>query len=330
MKGLRSLVKQQRSRVKGTLTRRQTMLFVLFLILSLVLWFLVVLQDTYVAKVRVPIVVHEISSDLALSTPLPSHIEVEIRDNGFALFNYMLPGSIKPIELSFTPSEEREGYQEWSMPIIENELFKRFIVNGRRTKVISFSPLEIAFSYSPKAKREVPIDFKAQVVPSPGVLLSDIRLNPDNVIVYGSRQELDQLEVLPTDTITYTDIAQNDTLRIPLVVPKGMTVTPPYIMATVEVEKLVQRVYQVPISHNYSNGEYVLRLFPMKVEVTCVAPANRIPELTAVDLKVVLEDEEQLHKRGRGKIRVRLEEYPHFVQMIQCDPQEVEYLIEER
>ncbi len=328
MRGIRSIFRDQK-KVLRFLTSRTTLLFFLFLLISLAFWFVQILQDTYVTTLRVPVVLNEVPSDIAISEEVPEYIEVEVRDNGFALLNYNISQVITPIYLNFTPDQSREGYMEWGSAEIENELFKRFGANGRRTRIVTFFPSRIAFSYSPKAKREVPIDFKAQIVPAPGVVIKDFVITPENVIVYGQKSDIDTLTVIRTDTTTFLDLRESISLKIPLVAPEGMTLTPSVVTASVTIEPLLQRTFSIPVTVNYTSSRYTLRVFPTTVKVTCVVQASKAHELLPMDIEVTLE-EGDIQNDHKGKLRLKISKYPDFVQMIQCDPDEVEYILEEK
>ncbi|MDO4770848.1 CdaR family protein [Porphyromonas sp.] len=294
------------------------------------LWFLQVLQDTYNATIKIPIVVREIPSDIAISEEIPEYISVEVRDNGFELLNYSLSGAIEPIELSFTPDESREGYYEWSTGELDNELYKRFGVGGKRTVIISFSPQYISFTYSPKAKREVPIDFKGQVISSLGTIITDLTLDPDKVIVYGNKNDIDTLKVIRTDTLTFSGFDATTSFKMPLIAPEGVSLTPSHVSINVTVEQLVQRRFLVPISHNYSGQQYVLRLFPAFVDVVCVVPESKVGEISASDIMVELEESDIHNSNSKGKLKLQITKYPDYVQVIQAELDQVEYIFEEK
>lgn len=329
MKGIRRLFKDYK-KVLLFFRNQQTLLFFLFFMISLLLWFLQTLQDTYEDTIEIPIVVNEIPSDIAVSEDLPEYISVKVRDNGFELFNYSISNAIAPIELSFTPDESREGYHEWTTDVLENELISRLSINGKRSTIITFSPQYIGFSYSPKAKREVPIDFKGQILPSAGAIITDFTLEPDKVIVYGNKNDIDTLEIIRTDTLTFGDLDKSTVFKMPLIAPHGLSLTPSEVAVSVKVERLVQRRFSIPVSYEYANAQFVLRLFPATVDVVCVVPESKADELQAADIKVILEDGDALRETAKGKLKLRIAKYPDYVQVIQAEPDQVEYILEEK
>lgn len=329
MKGIRRLFKDYK-KVLLFFRNQQTLLFLLFFMISLLLWFLQTLQNTYEDTLEIPIVVDKIPADIALSEDLPEHISVRVRDNGFELFNYSITNAITPIVLPFTPDKSREGYFEWTTDELENELISRLSINGNRSRIISFSPQYISFSYAPKAKREVPIDFKGQILPSVGFIITDFTLEPDKVIVYGNKSDIDTLEIIRTDTLTFGDLDRSTVFKIPLIAPERISLIPSEVAVSVKVEKLVQRRFSVPVSSSHSDHQYVLRLFPAVVDVVCVVPESKADELSASDIKVELEDGDVFKANSKGKLKLQIVKYPDYVQVIQAEPDQVEYILEER
>lgn len=329
MKGVRRLIKDYR-KVLLFLRNRQTFLFALFFIISLVFWFLQTLQETYEDTIEIPVVIDKIPSDIAVSETLPEFISVKVRDNGFGLLNYAISNAIDPIVLPFVPDESRSGQFEWTTAQLENELISRLSINGKRSTVITFSPQFVRFSYSPKAKREVPIDFKGQIIPAVGSIITDVTLEPDKVIVYGNKTEIDTLEIVRTDTLTYDNISKSTVLKVPLVASKGVTLTPADVSLVIKVERLVQRTISVPVTSSYSSHVYTLRLFPSVVDVLCILPESRLKELLPSDISVQIEANEVSNIGAKGKLRLEISKYPDYVQVIQTELDQVEYILEER
>lgn len=326
MRGIRRLAHRFKEWAYS-LRDRGVLLFGVFFLVSLLMWFFQTFQYTYFAVVSIPVEYDEIPTDIAVSEELPKSLEVEISDNGFSLLRYRLSKTLSPIVLPVQIGRQRQGTLDWSSEQIEGELVKKFSSASRSFKIRSVSPSHIHAEYSPKAKKEVLIHLTAQIIPSPGVILTGVSMEPDQTIVYGSKSELDSLTVIPTEAISLDSVTGSKSVRIALVPPPHTTLTPTYTTLHITTERLVQVSFTMPIDIPSVSPRYVLRSFPSSVQVTCVVPESKVPMISDQDLHVTLKAE-AIEKTPRGSLKVIIDQYPDFVQIIQSDPSEVEYLLD--
>ena len=308
---------------------RGALLFLAFFVIALLLWFFQAFRYNYSTVVNIPVEYDHIPRDIAVSDDLPTSLRVEIRDNGFALLNYRLKGVFTPIVLPVEINEDRVGHFGWNSRQIENEVVKKLNSSSRSFKIMSIYPSMISTDYSPKAKKEIPIEMAVHVIPVPGTIITDLKIDPETAIVYGSKAELDTLEIIPTDSITIDSILGDTNVKVRLRVPERTTLTPDFTVLHISTEQLSQVSFTLPLSIPEVKGKYLLRTFPTSVQVTCVIPNSRREDIKDSDIIVsVMAD--NIQSNPRGSLKVIVQKYPSYVQMIQTDPSEVEYLLEPR
>lgn len=328
MKGIRRLVSIGRKQFRRWIDRG-ALLFVLFFFLSLILWLIQTFQYSYSVILKIPVEYDDIPSDIAITPPLPNHLEVEVRDNGFSLMNYRIGGSFSPIVLSPKIEASRQGQLYWNPDIIQNEVEKKIGSASRTTKILAISPSKIYADYAPKAKREVPIHLMTQIITDPGYILKRISMNPEQTIVYGNKLEIDTLKVVSTDTITIRGIKESQKIKVKLNTLKNVVLLPEYTTLNIETEKLVQVSFSIPIDVPKLKGRYQLRTFPSYIQVVCVIPVSQKELLKSSDIHVTVQTKDIEHS-AQGSLNVLIDEYPEYVQVIQPDPSQVEYLLEEK
>lgn len=100
--------------------------------------------------------------------------------------------------------------------------------------------------------KTVPLQFRFQGEPAPGLAVASFQPDVDQVTVYGPQAELDRLEVLPVH-VPMRNIRQTGRLELPLKAPSAnLTVEPAQVTVQVEVVKAATRTFkELPV---YWNG----------------------------------------------------------------------------
>ena len=74
----------------GASNGRKTLIFLFYILLATGFWFLQSLQDEYETTISFPIRYKDLPNNLIVVKPLPSQVDVKIKDKGTLLLNYTL------------------------------------------------------------------------------------------------------------------------------------------------------------------------------------------------------------------------------------------------
>jgi hypothetical protein len=148
-------------------------------------------------------------------------------------------------------------------------------------------PSAVELLFEPRVTREVRVDPLIEASPASGFVIVGVPdLDPPRVTVRGSRSEVEALASVPTERLSLRGVSRTETRRLALQLPSeptSLSVRPPSVLATIEVDSLVERTFEVPLRVTGSAAEGV-RLERDRVLVVVRGAARRVRSLTAAAL----------------------------------------------
>lgn len=310
----------------GRIGMRKLMAYLFFFVLSFAFWFIRAVQDTYTDNVTFKLVAPEIPADISLSEPIPETVTVTITDTGSAFLRYIWLQRAREIVLPIEFSEKRYGAVDIPAGQLEKLIYSQALSSSRIDRIV---PASIGFSYTAKAKKQLPIKLSTKIEPEIGSILDSVSMSQTSAIVYGGKHLLDLLTEVETDTIVFSNVKDSTIFTVRLLSRNGITITPNEITLCAHTQKLVQKEFEVPIFMNNEELPFYVRTFPSFIRVTCFIPENMFKELSPKDIVVTI-DKAELGGSRSGKADIIIQQKPFYVQMIQTDPTTVEYLLEEK
>ena len=315
----------------GAFFRRQQwkeiFIFIFFLLLSFGFWLLQSLQQEYERRIELPLRYRNVPSEWVISEDNPKKISILLKDKGTTLMYYSWKANFDPVDIQISGLPRLSGHSlKISGNVLETAVSKQLISS---TSVMSIDPREIELQYDSLSSRKVSVVENIQVSTMPGFQISDsIRISHSEVHIYGSRKTLDTLNEIRTKLIILENVSKTKELTAHLDLPKGVKSDTETVKLTVPVEEFTEKKIQMAVLCSDIPADYVLRIFPSTVEVTCNVPLSKFRELIAEDLEVIIPFSEFKENQATGKIPVRLTKKPSWIINSEVIPNELEFIIE--
>lgn len=138
-----------------------------------------------------------------------------------------------------------------------------------------------------------------------------IAVQPESVTVSGARSEVNSLDRVTTEPVTMEELGRTVTRELRLRLPAGIrhaSVEPTTVLATVEVDTLVERTLTLPLSVRGAAAE-VTTTATDSVAVTLRGPRGAVEALTVDALEAWVEVEETPDEEGvTGTVRIEVPE----------------------
>lgn len=303
--------------------------FSFFLLLSAGFWLLQTLDETFETDLLVPIELTDVPDDIVITSPLPSHLRVTVKDKGTGLVRYW-HHKLDTIRVSFSSygNVSVSGRVRISQSDIQKALQSRLLGD---TKLQAVRPDTLEFYYNHGLHALVPVAIAGEVDTNPHYYLLDVQTSPSMVEVYAMASTLDTLTAVPTVPVNLTDLKENTTIEVDLAPIRGAKIEPSKVMLTANVDVYMENTIEVPIVSLNFPGDKQLRTFPSTVKVTYTVGYSRNRELTRDNFVSLVTYEEILELRRQGKtmLPVQLKTVPEGVTNVRIDPKEVDFLIED-
>lgn len=303
---------------------RQMFVFLFFLALSTTFWLFQTLNETYEEDFNVPLELRGVPKGIVITSELPRNVKVTLRDKGSTLLSYRYGERRLAVVVDFsTYASGTNGH----VRILASELVKQ--LQGRLsqgTQILALKPDTLEFFYNHGRTKRVPVKMLGEVSAAPGYYIASQRLAPDSVDVLASNKQLDTITAAYVVPFMRKDVSAPAVYKLRLRTLRGAKFRPAVVKLSVDVDRLVEKKFSVPITGvGFPEGEQ-LRTFPSQVEVVCQVGMKRYRYIKPDGFEVVT-DYDSL-KEGSSRCRLYIKSIPDGVQNVRLTSDEVEYVIE--
>jgi len=172
-------------------------------------------------------------------------------------------------------------------------------------------PSAVELLFEPRVTREVPVEPVIEASAARGFVIVGVpELHPAMVTVRGRESEVAALVAVPTERLSLRNVARTETHSLALQLssePSSLSVEPPSVLATIEVDSLVERTLDVPLRVTGAAADAV-RLERDRILVLVRGAARRVRSLTVAALAATV----RVDRRPDGPtvlpVRIILEE----------------------
>lgn len=305
---------------------REFLIFLFFVFVSFCFWLLQVLNDDYETELVVPLRMKNVPENVVLTSELPSELKVTVKDRGTVLVNYFLGRTIYPVTIDFEEYTDK-GNQ---VRIPSSALNKRIVSQlNQSTKLSAVKPDTLEFIYTTGKAKKVPVKLRGEVEAERQYYIADAICSPDSVMVYAPREILDTITAAYSEMLAIEGIADTTRQRVSLTPVKGARFTPSYSDVTFLVDMYAEKSVEVPVQGINFPRDKMLRTFPSKVHVAFQIGLSQFKSITSEDFTVVV-DYEELKDNKEEKCRPVLIQSPASIKHVRMNPQEIDYLIEQK
>ena len=315
-------------------------------LLSFILWLFQALNDTYTKRVTMAVEPPTIPQRYALvdTKGIPKEIVISITASGNDLLRYTFRQWISakpPLKLAVDTLQilPEGGYLTFSREELirqiknTNEVFNEQFGSSNESRIALF-PDYVSFSYSPLVEKRIGVFFGGQVDlgEQGNRVLVSLTLIPDEVTAFGRKTLIDSLMthqgLISTErTPLMINNERVSSYRVALIAPNGIRLSPDSVTVTTEVAPLKYNSFVTNniMVRNLEEG-YSIRLFPSSIKISYLALDNVSPSDIAAQIHPYVDVNEITE--GSNKLKIKLQNAPDELHMIQLEPDAVEFIIE--
>lgn len=270
-------------------------------VFAISLWIYVSLSIEYVISTEVPLLI-QVPSDRAIEVPPPETITIDVKGNGWHLFNFLFIGSSANCLINLEKTLIKDSIYE----ITRTDVLKgmQHLVNVQAIDaVVDDNKLRLITGKAGNFK--IPVHSKVKINTKDGfALIGAIEINPDSVVISGNEKLASVFKEWESEEIVFNGIYQPLSLKIPLKSQFSnivkLSTTEIELNADIQQEAAITFV-DIPIS--ISEGKLPLNSYiePKFLKVTVKGGINDISNLSATHIKALI-DIEKIQKDSTGII----------------------------
>ncbi len=194
-------------------------------------------------------------------------------------------------------------------------------------KISSISKDSLFISYDLLAEREVDIKVKSNLKFQPGYQsLKGVQLENSKVKIIGPTKMLEQISSITTESLVLSSLSNSQEGKLNLDLndlPEGVSTEFDQVTYSLEVEKLTEGTFKIPIVLKNSNKELLIQIFPKEVDVIFKVALKEFSKIKATDFKV----EANFDERGdKSLLPLKLTVHPRQVFDVKLEQTEVQFI----
>lgn len=325
---MKSDIHDSMSRIRNCLSKiwnKQFLIFLLFLFLSASFWLFQTLNETYEQDYLVPLKIENQPAGVIITSELPEHLNITIRDKGVTLLNYKYGEGIPYIGIDFSQYANSTGHIRILTQTLHKKIGKSLAPGS---VILSAKPDTIDFYYNHGLHKKVPVRIKGNARIQSGYALTGTTLAIDSVTVYASSQILETIDAAYIQPNYLEELTSTTTIKLPFQTVKGTKFVPDSAEVTLQIDRLVEKKVTVPVTTENFPANLNLITIPGDVEISFQVSMDQYREITS-DMFAVTAHYEDLPKSANARCPLRLKKAPKGITRIRISPNEVDYVIEE-
>lgn len=298
--------------------------FLMFLALSAAFWFVNAIDKEREAELTIPVTYTGVPQNILITSDLPSHITVQVKDKGLNLFSLYGKNS-----MPMTVDLGRVYYEKGEFMISSDQIRGRLLrYLEPTTSILSIKPDSILIQYEKLSTRELPVVFQPKIELAQQYVLSDkISLTPASVTVFGPKHTLDKLKYVQTVDTELVNLSDTTHLVAKLKPIKGVRFSTSAIKVSIYVEMFTEKKMTLPVTVINTPEHMTVRTFPAMVNVTFNVGMSHFNTIRQDDV-LLLFDYNQLKNSDDPKQKLIIQNNTTYISNIRLEPDEVEYVVE--
>lgn len=200
-----------------------------------------------------------VSAEQGEEFSLSTEVELEVRDTTWVAVELSpdrVMTTFRGRRNLFLPGDPviRQVIDSVTGPLMELDVSPRMVRGfDRETNLtpVSVRPTTLEVRLEPRVSRRVPVEPRLELSAGSGYAVHrSVLLQPDSVTVRGARSEVTSLSVFPSERASLENLRRTVTRELQLEPPPGLENLqwePATVMATVEVDSLVERTVRRPL-----------------------------------------------------------------------------------
>lgn len=302
---------------------RNTLLFLLFLILAAIFWMMLFFQNDIEATYKIPVKYSNVPNDVVFDHPLPQDIEIRVGDKGSEIFRYtfLLRDSLD-IDVQKYHNERVNNLQGTElMQLIRQKLFKS-------STLTAYYPSHISLDVSKLHQKTLQVVFDGEIATGRSNLIADeYTIEPKTVIAYGSKTQLEEIENAPTEYSLFNNLKATSLFQVNIKPVEGVKFVPKAVDIYIPINEYTERKFEIPITVINVPSGIDVKFFPSSTDVSFSVTLEDYKRISQDDFAIVL-DYNSFYKNENGRVELSLTTEPESIRNAKLSTQSVEFLLE--
>ncbi len=325
---IKSIKEKIISFIKKPRISKNLMTFLVFLLLSSVLWFLNRLDNEYVTELRYKINLYNFPEEKTLISNSEVTVTVKVSASGYDILSKLnrnkdIDLNVKKYAIKYHLHEDSTKYYILT-DIISSQIYS---ATKSQVQILNITPDSLILRMSKTSSKRVKVKPNIKISYSPMYMKSGTILTiPDSVQISGIIENIKEINYINTEEIIINDLKDSLNKEYKLIVPPNVICIPNKIKLIVPAERYTENSSIIPIEVENLPDSLKMITFPETVKVTYKIGMSKFKEIKNSDFKIVL-NFQLFENKLPNKFKVELKKHPQYINSIKIEPEYVDYII---
>ncbi len=301
--------------------------FLLFLLLSFLIWHVEKLRQTYTVTTRLEIIPEDIPQGY-ITDPLDNKtITTTLESNGFSLLKMYLTDSRKITVPLKSLRRLTMGGNSWAVYIPRR-------LTGQKTrlpesiKIVDVLTDTVMIPLLTIYQRRLPVIVEHPIALAPQRTFSaPCRVTPDSVTLTATSNILDTIRAIHTLPQQPATLSDTTICHFPLNIPRTATADTNAVTVEYDIEPYTEKKISIPIIATNLPSGYTCQFFPPSARITFDIGLSHF-EQADKDAFSLIADFKHVRPGGKARIRLNLTKAPSSAQNISYSPSFAEFILQ--
>ena len=286
---------------------------------AVIIWISVVLGNSFIYKIEVPLRTSMSDNDVAVKSELPSTVFLNLNTQGWRLLSIVLSKDLA--FRTILPTKENSYKYQLVSSISENQWLTADI------KVLAISPAFLQVDLDKKISKRVKVNPMADITFRNGYgLARQLNVFPDSVTLNGARTLLSHISEVSTNELHVDKLSSQFMEQIGINHSPMIEVDPNQVKIYGDVQKIVDReMHNIPIQIKNAPKNKTILLLPDKISLSVRGGINFLGKITENDFQVFI-DYDDIISDTLGSVSLTVIP-PQYVRLMYLDPERIKYII---
>lgn len=296
--------------------------FLIFFLISFVVWILVKLSNTYTDTIKMKVQYTNLAEDKILLGNQPAIIEAQVKTTGFRMLTQKIFKKTIEVDLKKINKTSNEFY------VLTNDAIDKHLY--QETEILKVAPDTLFLTLGKNKTKEIPVYHQLSLGFQKGYNLYDsLRLEPNTITVSGPEDLVDKLELVYTEIKELKKINKDINLSVKILKNDSLqklTFSQDKVMAVAKIDKFTEGKLNIPLRVKNLPKGYSIKLFPQEVEMTYTANVSDFNSITENDFSIIC-DYKQIENTDVAYFIPKLVKTPKSVKSYRIDNKKINFLI---
>lgn len=310
--------------IKKFLMGRDLVIFLMFLVISALMWVLKASNKDYESTIHVPIAYSNIPNGYIIAGDMQQELRITISGPGknLILYRWKVEKKPFPIDLSVVERGKKAIATQSLLASIQKQA-------SQGINVLRIAPDSIHFLVEKQAEKKVNVKVNVQYdLAQQYTLCNDFSFTPKNITVYGPQKVLDSIKEVQTIETTLSEIKDTAVFNLKLKPIDLVSFSDTTISITFKTERFTEKEMQAPISVKNLPQNRTLKIFPSNITASFKVGLSQYDKIDVSSFSFCV-DYKEAEKKGK-KIKVYAKDAPKAIFGLKITPETVDYIIEEK